>query len=63
MLRAALEELPPRTRAVFLLHRFDGFKYREIAKRLGISSSSVEKHMMVAIKHVLARMGKSDVQN
>ena len=63
VLRAALEELPPRTRAVFLLHRFEGFKYREIAKRLGISPSSVEKHMMAAIKHVFARMGKSDVQS
>src|SRR5690606_33131675 len=28
-LQAALEELPQRTRAVFLLHRFEGFKYRE----------------------------------
>lgn len=63
VLRNALEELPQRTRAVFVLHRFEGFKYREIAKRLGISPSSVEKHMMAAIKHVLERMGQSDVQN
>lgn len=63
VLRSALEELPPRTRAVFLLHRFEGFKYREIANRLGISTSSVEKHMMAAIKHVFERMGKSDGQN
>ncbi|AKM07006.1 RNA polymerase sigma factor [Pelagerythrobacter marensis] len=62
-LRAALGELPPRTRAIFLLHRFEGYKYREIARRLGISTSSVEKHMMSAIKHVFARMGKSDDQN
>jgi RNA polymerase sigma-70 factor (ECF subfamily) len=53
-LRTALEELPQRTRAIFLLHRFEGLKYKEIARRLGISSSSVEKHMMAAIKHVRA---------
>ena len=62
VLRAALEELPPRTRAVFVLRRFEGFKYREIARRLGVSPSSVEKHMMSAIKHVFARMDKSDAQ-
>nr|WP_237486660.1 sigma-70 family RNA polymerase sigma factor [Pelagerythrobacter marinus] len=59
-LRAALEELPERTRTVFLLHRFEGYKYREIARRLGISASSVEKHMMSAIRHVVERMGKTD---
>ena len=59
-LQRALGELPQRTRAVFLLHRFEGFKYREIATRLGISTSAVEKHMMAAIRHVAERVDRDD---
>jgi RNA polymerase sigma factor (sigma-70 family) len=45
---AALESLGPRTREVFLMHRLDGLKYREIAARLGITVSAVEKHIAKA---------------
>lgn len=57
LLQRALLELPERTRAIFVLQRFEGLKYKEIADRLGISASSVEKHMMSAIKHIFLRMG------
>jgi RNA polymerase sigma factor (sigma-70 family) len=40
-----LAQLPPRTREVFLMHRVEGLKYREIATRIGVSQSSVEKHV------------------
>jgi RNA polymerase sigma factor (sigma-70 family) len=43
-----LAKLSPRTRDVFLMHRLDGLKYREIADRLGISQSAVEKHIAKA---------------
>lgn len=55
-LLASLCELPERRRAVFVLHRFDGLRYGEIAKRLGISLSSVEKHMIKALAHLTARL-------
>lgn len=48
----ALDALPERTRAVFVLQRFDGLRYGDIAASLGISVSSVEKHMMKALAHV-----------
>lgn len=43
--RKALEALNPRAREVFLLHRAEGYSYGQIAERLGISVSTVEKHM------------------
>ena len=46
--RAGLAELSPRTRQVFLMHRLDGMKYREIAETLDISVSAVEKHVAKA---------------
>lgn len=49
---AALEQLPERRRAVFLLHRVEGLRYGEIATTLGISVSSVEKHMIKALAHL-----------
>ena len=46
--REGLARLTPRTREVFLMHRLDDLKYREIAERLGISQSAVEKHIAKA---------------
>jgi RNA polymerase sigma-70 factor (ECF subfamily) len=51
---AALLALPERTRAIFILRRLEGFQYAEIATRLGISVSAVEKHMLRAAQHLLA---------
>lgn len=46
--REGLSRLTPRTREIFLMHRLDEMKYREIAERLGISQSAVEKHIAKA---------------
>lgn len=45
---AGLDSLGSRTREIFLLHRVDGLKYREIAARLDITVSAVEKHIAKA---------------
>ncbi|MGC1304850.1 MAG: RNA polymerase sigma factor [Caulobacteraceae bacterium] len=50
-------ELPERTRAVFVLRRLEACSYNEISRRLGLSVSAVEKHMLRATRHILARMG------
>jgi RNA polymerase sigma factor (sigma-70 family) len=47
-----LDELSPKARTVFILHRYEGFAYSQIAEHCGMSVSAVEKHMMKA----LARM-------
>ena len=50
--QAAVDRLRPKTRAVFLAHRLDGLTYAEIAAKLGLSVSAIEKHMMKAILHI-----------
>jgi RNA polymerase sigma factor (sigma-70 family) len=58
---AALLSLPERTRTVFILRRLEGCRHKEIARRLGISVSAVEKHMVRAIQHLAAEMeGRRD---
>ena len=51
---AALDQLPERTRTIFVLRRLEGFRYLDISKRLGISVSAVEKHMVRAVAHLAA---------
>jgi RNA polymerase sigma-70 factor (ECF subfamily) len=55
----ALEELPPKCRAVFLLQRYEGMSYSAVAQHLGISVSAVEKHMMKALLHFDARLDRT----
>ena len=51
----ALLELPERTRRVFILRRMEGLSNPEVGRRLGVSASAVEKHMLRAVRHILAR--------
>ena len=46
---AALDALPPRARTVVILRRFENLTYPQIARRMGISVSAVEKHMVRAM--------------
>lgn len=54
--RAALLELPGRTRQVFALTRIEGLTYADAAVRLNISDSAVQKHLARAIAHVARRL-------
>jgi len=53
---ALLLELPERTRAIFLLRRLEGMRHAEIATRLGISVSTVEKQMGMALEYLIEGM-------
>lgn len=48
----AIEALPPRTRDIFVAHRFEDMTYAAIARRFGISVSAVEKHIMAALREL-----------
>lgn len=55
-LTASLAQLPPKTRTIFRLHKFDGLSYAEVASTLNISKSTVEKHMMDALRSLTAKV-------
>lgn len=45
MMKAGLDRLSARTREAFLMHRLEGMSYMQIAEKLGISVSMVEKYI------------------
>jgi RNA polymerase sigma factor (sigma-70 family) len=59
-LQGALEELPPKARATFLLHRRDGLSIDAIGTRLGISRAMVKKYLMKALIHLRRRLERAE---
>ena len=51
MLLRAVNGLPPKCRDVFVLRMIEGLSQREIAERLGITVSTVEKHLARGLRH------------
>lgn len=46
----AVAQLPPKTREIFLLNRFDNKTAREIARELGLPQRTVEYHITQALR-------------
>ncbi|WP_317898354.1 RNA polymerase sigma-70 factor [Aurantibacillus circumpalustris] len=49
-IQTALNNLPPKCKAIFALSRFEGLKNKEIAEQLGLSLKTVENQMGIALK-------------
>jgi RNA polymerase sigma-70 factor (ECF subfamily) len=47
-----IASLPPQRMIVFRMNRFEGLRYLEIARALGLSERTVQNHMVLAIKHL-----------
>lgn len=45
----ALDAVSRRTRDIFFMHRLDGLSYAQIAERIGVSVSAIEKHIASAL--------------
>ncbi|WP_395445608.1 sigma factor-like helix-turn-helix DNA-binding protein [Caulobacter sp. UC70_42] len=50
------EDLPEKTRQAFRLHKLEGHSHVETARRMGISVSTVEKHISSALKTLTRRL-------
>lgn len=57
-LSQALASLSPMTQKVFRLHKFEGLTHVETAERMGISRSAVEKHVSLALGHLIKKVGR-----
>jgi RNA polymerase sigma factor (sigma-70 family) len=51
-----VERLPELTRNVFLLHKVKGLTYPEVARQLGVSSRTVERHIVHALDSLEHRL-------
>lgn len=54
---AALEEIPANAREAFRLHKIDGLTHAEVATRMGVSRSSVEKYISAVLARLLEKVG------
>ena len=52
----AVETLPPQTQRVFRMHKLEALSHAEVAARLGVSRSAVEKHVSLALKLLTERL-------
>jgi RNA polymerase sigma-70 factor (ECF subfamily) len=57
--RAAIDQLPPQAREIFLLRWSEQMTYAEIAAALGLAVKTVENHIGRALK-VLRRLLEAD---
>jgi len=55
-IRETIDLLPAERRKIFIMSRFDGLKYREIADQLNISVKTVENQMYQALRFLRERL-------
>ncbi|BFO55183.1 MULTISPECIES: RNA polymerase sigma factor [Comamonadaceae] len=57
---AVIDKLPPRCREAFILYKFDGLSYAEIAERMGISPRTVEMQLKIAMQACWRRLDEHE---
>jgi RNA polymerase sigma factor (sigma-70 family) len=57
----AIESLPPQCQRVFVMRKVFGFSHKEVARRLGISVRTVEKHLTKGLQRCQEFMRSDDV--
>jgi len=66
LLVKAIKTLPPQCQKVFILRKVHGLPQKKIASRLKISTSTVERHITIALSRLnvtLAEQGYSETEN
>lgn len=54
---AMIADLPPKCREAFILRKVHGLSQRDVARRMGISENTVEKHIGRALGILIAAVG------
>jgi len=57
-----LGDLSDRCRTSFISYFFDGYEYREIALRLGVTESMIRKYVVKATAHCTRRFGELEAE-
>lgn len=52
-----IDALPPRRKEIFILNRFKGLTYKEIAENLQISENTVDTQMRKALAYIKENLG------
>lgn len=60
-MEVALADLPEGVQTSFRLHKIEGLTYGQVAERMGVSKSLIEKHMMAALRHLATRLDRRGV--
>ncbi len=60
-LNQLIQQLPQRAQQVFLLRRVEGLTNKEIAEKLGISISTVENHINLALSRIRQGLSLSEI--
>ncbi|MBI2721759.1 MAG: RNA polymerase sigma-70 factor [Bacteroidetes bacterium] len=56
LIERTLLRLPPKCRAIFILNRYEGLRYKQIAEQLNISVNTVENQMVKALSSMRASL-------
>ena len=61
ILQKALDTLPPQRKKIYTLIKLEGNSYHEVAELMGISTSTINDHVVKATKSLKAHFDKNDV--
>ena len=50
IVRKTVDKLPSKTRRIFILNRYHGFPYKDIAQKMSLSPKTIEYHVSKALK-------------
>lgn len=61
LLHAIIDKLPEQQRKAYLLHKIEGKSYREISEQMGITASTINKHIHTAHKFVTKQIADNPI--
>jgi RNA polymerase sigma-70 factor (ECF subfamily) len=57
-----MQEMPPRMREAMILRRIEGLPPAQVAERMNISVSTVETHLVKALRLLMQRLNRTEAR-